>query len=180
MDLFTFFTERKNEYIKALQLGRDRLAGKEEYETFVDVLDNKPGTDPSSFRHDILIRVDKEHYFDLTMNVPPSVYPIPEYLELGQCRIVMESFVWNGCEIHFTDGKPDEKMLKDWYLKAFCPEKEQLNKEFINVVHSLSFSRDKNSIVVDFGTYPVQGVLDFFDLLSRTCCTGLILRSAYQ
>ena len=104
MDLFTFFTERKNEYIKALQLGRDRLAGKEEYETFVDVLDNKPGTDPSSFRHDILIRVDKERYFDLTMNVPPSVYPIPEYLELGQCRIVMESFVWNGCEIHFMDG----------------------------------------------------------------------------
>jgi len=104
MDLFTFFTERKNEYIKALQLGRDRLAGKEEYETFVDVLDNKPGTDPASFRHDILIRVDKERYFDLTMNVPPSVYPIPEYLELGQCRIVMESFVWNGCEIHFMDG----------------------------------------------------------------------------
>jgi hypothetical protein len=142
MELIDFLTSEREEYLKGLKILFERLenAGQQ---AFVETIELREGEREKDnmlfdfFRYDILVKLDDDDYFEIKVNVNPSIYEIPKEFNEGPIEILLNSFVWNACSMSFSTLVLDMKLIRAWYLKWIQPDEK-------------NFENPQNGFLTDF------------------------------
>ena len=186
MEIIEFLTGQREEYLKGFKTLFERLesAGQR---AFVEAIELREGERENDnmlfdfFRYDILVKSDHDDYFEMKVNVNPSIYEIPIEFNEGPLEILLDSFVWNACSINFSILVLDMKPIRAWYLKWIQPDKSNFEVKTIGAIHSVTMRSDKieKEISVDFGSAPVGAAVELFSILANANIESVFIRSGY-
>lgn len=169
-----------------LELARDSYVG--QFLTFADqqVVAQPDGTleaklvvtaDAGLYRElycaDFVYEDDGGKIVELTPDEEVSFEPV--VATLGDMQITLERLNWHDVSIEITD-RPDTSGLQGidaWFETWFDPDEQNpdLDSRFSGHIHSLLV--DGVNLHVDFGTAPVQALIDLLLLLEMNACAAI-------
>jgi hypothetical protein len=188
MELRKFLEDQRTEYLQAFEILCQRIVDNGSHEAFLEPID-KVGVDDKQlagffpfFRYDILVKADNEEYYEVKVNINPAVFVSPEKFSVYDIEISIESFAWNGTVFIFSDKRFSMALIHDWHLKWIKPDRDQLKRELQEVIHTTAceFKEIETLISIDFGSIPLAGVFDLFEILSTNGVKRVTIKSLYE
>lgn len=167
-ELINYFQKVQEFYLEKYRKAVTKF--KSEYETcIVEIAYKAP--DPCPFvenygRLDIV--VDDDGLQGIAVCTDNMKLTNEDNFELDKIRINLSPIVWNGVDFHCEKFDVRNSKFLEWLDKWLDMDDKSHSpqKEFQNVMHSVAVEQtDEFKISIDFGSAPVEALLDFLPVL---------------
>lgn len=173
-----------------------RLAVKDEkvkYDSCVSEILLKPNKESQNdqpevfqlFRYDLLYKKPNGQTGISEINLDSLLAYNPEKFSVGEMKVTINPFVWNGCEFFISKQTYDWDVFFEWANKWIDIDgKMEPNENGEDgVIHNVTFPVEENEkyvISVDFGTSPLSAFKELLTIFARQGIQEIIIDSTFM